>query len=556
METSIAFVICYDDERYLEECIYYIKKLHIPEGFKINIVSISDALGLSEGYNAAMFENDAKYKIYLEQHTFIINTFFLFEIIKIFQENPKVGMIGVCGSSDESTELNIGRMLVWDDWSKIEEVNVQRTDSMEQVCSLNGMLMVTQYDMEWGDNPEITQCYKMHEKGFQVVVPYQKSSWCLYDCGVDGASENEIEYRFHLCRVEMHHDMDSAQWVEQQLLAGKLNYKEHMKRAESMAFAGTTVGYFWEDFLLSGKKKSKYLSANGTCELMKEQQNTMHVVLAFNHKYVVYAGVMLQSLYENNTLCNICVHVLQCDLTVENKQVLEEQAKSFGNKIIFYDFNTLWLPEGLSVTEEWSIEAYFRLYMIDILPKEVERVIYLDVDIIVNKPIYDFYFMDMKDYDLVACRDFSRVLNEKFTDKRKELFALFSECEEFVYFNSGVMLVNISKLRGRIAGMDYLKLAEELKGKLLAPDQDILNYMHWKYTGLVDEWKYDLFSACLKGLKPEEVNQHVSIIHYAGPKPWIPVNIPMHANKIWWEYAVRTEVAKEFLQQTLMNVEK
>ena len=38
-------------------------------------------------------------------------------------------MVGVCGSSDLTTELNAGRMLIWDCWDKIEEVNLQRTDS-------------------------------------------------------------------------------------------------------------------------------------------------------------------------------------------------------------------------------------------------------------------------------------------------------------------------------------------------------------------------------------------------------------------------------------------
>ena len=67
---------------------------------------------------------------------------------------------------------------------------------------------------------------------------------------------------------------------------------------------------------------------------------------------------------------------------------------------------------------------------------------------------------------------------------------------------------------------------------------------------------FHLFNACLKGLSPEEVNQHVSIIHYAGPKPWIPTNIQMHANRIWWEYAVRTELAKDFVNQLFMNSKK
>ena len=184
------------------------------------------------------------------------------------------------------------------------------------------------------------------------------------------------------------------------------------------------------------------------------------------------------------------------------------------------------------------MEAYFRLFMADVLPEWVDRVLYLDVDVIVNRPLYEFYFMDMQEKDIVACRDFSLVMKEGFTDKRKELFAK-QEGKDFVYFNSGVMLVDMGRLRDKARGADYLEVAKELQGRLLAPDQDILNMVHWEHVGLVDEFRYDLFQGCLKDLTPEEVRQQASIIHYAGPKPWQVSDVTLHAHRVWWEYAGR-----------------
>lgn len=539
MESSISFIIYYDDEQYLRECMYYLSKLHIPRGYEISVIGVRDEDDLAKAYNEAMQKSDAKYKIYMDAHTFIINDTFLYEILEIFHKDSKVGMLGICGSNTLEEELNRGRMLIWDGDS-INEFNQQKEQKQERIGKIGTMLMATQYDVKWEGECEISHCRLMKERGYDTIVPYQKSNWCIYDCGAQGLSETEEAYRFYLRRVEMFHDMECAAEIERFLECNDIDYLEHIKKAENLAYAKSITGYFWEDFLFSGKKRNKYLPMNGNVSI--HEKKDMHIMMAFNHKYVIFAAVMLQSLYENNPLCTVCVHIAHKELDEHDRKKLEEQAHAFGNKVFFYEFQKEWLPEGLKITSEWSIEAYFRLYMLEMLPEYVDRVLYLDVDIIINKSIYDFYFMDMQDSDIVACRDFSRVLHEEFTDERKELFSHIKDEEEFVYFNSGVMLVNISKLRGSVCGMDYVKMAEQFQGRLFAPDQDILNLVHWKNTGLVDEFRYDFFNGCLKGLKAEEVNQLVSIIHYAGPKPWASNDMSFHANRIWWEYASRTKI--------------
>lgn len=53
----------------------------------------------------------------------------------------------------------------------------------------------------------------------------------------------------------------------------------------------------------------------------------------------------------------------------------------------------------------WSIEAYYRLMLLDILPSNVKRMFYFDVDIIVNKSLEDFYNINFEGNDLAACED-------------------------------------------------------------------------------------------------------------------------------------------------------
>ncbi len=632
---TVAFLISYDEERYLEECVYYIKRLQAPAGIQVEIAGVRDVSGEEGALLEAVRENQAEYKVCLDQRMFLVDDHFLYKMLEFFWRNPKVGAAGILGGGSlEGTEQ--GRLLLWDE-NGIGEFHVWReegkdgsvqearsvpegveargeegqgavlergeeeagsvpegveargeeeqgavlergaerrgnvpesvgaggkeraggvSESVEargegaeaeggqgpgnapegkrgaqglyaQVDHLSSMLLMTRCDT--------VDCAAIKEYGYELAVPYQSASMCLYDCRENGTQGPWAEYSFWLLRVEMSHDLECAGKVRQMLLEGRLPYKEHRRNVERQAFTKVITGYFWEDFLF-GKKPGRYLAPDGAVPVMGGAK--LHVAMAFNHGYVVYAAVMLQSLYENNKLCAIYVHILQCELSEMDKSLLQGQAREFGNEVLFYDCRKEWLPEGCLVTQEWSLEAYFRLFMADVLPEWVDRVLYLDVDVIVNRPLYEFYFMDMQEKDIVACRDFSLVMKEGFTDKRKELFAK-QEGKDFVYFNSGVMLVDMGRLRDKARGADYLEVAKELQGRLLAPDQDILNMVHWEHVGLVDEFRYDLFQGCLKDLTPEEVRQQASIIHYAGPKPWQVSDVTLHAHRVWWEYAGR-----------------
>lgn len=90
------------------------------------------------------------------------------------------------------------------------------------------------------------------------------------------------------------------------------------------------MGYYWEDYYSSARKWKKYLPANGRISLQKNENEEMNIVMSFSHGYEEYARVMLQSLYINNSMVNICVHILQCDLGEEDKCLLRKQAESFG----------------------------------------------------------------------------------------------------------------------------------------------------------------------------------------------------------------------------------
>ena len=156
------------------------------------------------------------------------------------------------------------------------------------------------------------------------------------------------------------------------------------------------------------------------------QKKRINVAAALDSNYVKYAYVMLTSLFENQTSdCQVYVYLLQSGLKKGEKECLQELVESYGGRMHWLNVDVSVFPANISLLRYWSLEAYYRLMLQDILPEEVDRILYLDIDIIVNKPLDELYDMDFEGKLLCACSEpfsgaFVRI-NEK-TKKNKKIF--------------------------------------------------------------------------------------------------------------------------------------
>lgn len=279
----------------------------------------------------------------------------------------------------------------------------------------------------------------------------------------------------------------------------------------------------------------------------------INVAAALNSKYMRYTYVMLTSLFMNQP--DVCIHVylLHNDLTEEDKLQLTSLSEMHHNDITFLHIDKANFPIELPTTNEWPIEAYFRLMLLDILPSEIDRLLYIDVDMIVNKPVKELYHTDFEGKFFCVCRDMPTVF--PFSDERDAIFAEHIK-GGFTYFNSGLMLWNIKALREQGYCFEgYMNRMKELDYAVLAPDQDLLNYVHWKQLKFVDEYQYNLFSrmAYRNGIHYEEVKEETTIVHYAGMKPWSGEYIHYDIEQLWWDYAKETPFYHELLEEFVKN---
>ena len=290
----------------------------------------------------------------------------------------------------------------------------------------------------------------------------------------------------------------------------------------------------------------------------RQKMDRMNVATALNKKYLLYTGVMLHSLCKNNNV-PVRAFLLHSELKECDIQYLREALADFDVEIVPLKVNTGLFSERLPRNLTWSIETYYRLALLELLPEDVERLLYIDVDIIVNKSLGEVYALEFEDDEIIATEDScGKTTWDKFGDKQKEMFAPMIE-QGYIYFNAGFMLLNIAKMREKYSFETYMQAIEEWNYQMDAPDQDILNYVHWKYVGYIDCWEYDLFAriAHNEGLTYEDVKQGATVIHYAGTKPWDGNSCHYDIEQLWWDYAKETpfyvQLMEEFLHKTMFD---
>lgn len=247
---------------------------------------------------------------------------------------------------------------------------------------------------------------------------------------------------------------------------------------------------------------------------------SMNVCFATNHKYVSVSLVMLYSLFYNNQDADIHVYVFHSELPESDHLAFSLLANAWSQQITLVNVDT-GLFEKLPTTDSWTKETYFRLLMPSLLPSDMERFLYLDVDIIVNKSIREFYEMDFSGMDCVVCEDI--LLNRVYKNYYQENFEDLSN-KDFTYFNAGVMLWNLKKVRKDYHFTQYVEKLIKYLPVLECLDQDILNVIHCGKTINLDWQKYNLqISIAAQKAYPADTVRAVShIIHFCGPKPWDP----------------------------------
>lgn len=245
----------------------------------------------------------------------------------------------------------------------------------------------------------------------------------------------------------------------------------------------------------------------------------MNILVTLDKNYIPPLRVLLYSMVRSDPQTHYMVYVAHSSLTDEDfaeiRRGIPEEKCTICSVPVDAD-----VMGDAPVLRRLSKETYYRLLAASFLPQEVDRVLYIDPDVCVIRPLTPFYNMDMRDKLMAGAGHVNRFLkwvNFKRLHIRKN--------ED--YINAGILLMDVSKLRALDNTQDILNYVAHNSRKLLLGDQDVINaYYDGELLSLdariynLDEKFYARSQKC-GNIDLDWVAQNTLLIHYNGSrKPW------------------------------------
>lgn len=253
---------------------------------------------------------------------------------------------------------------------------------------------------------------------------------------------------------------------------------------------------------------------------------TYHVTCNTDDNYAQHCCAMLCSLFENNKGYVFHVHVLTHNLSHDNTEQIKGLATRYDSYCTIYEVDESRL-EGVKFRTERPLTkaAYYRILLPEILDEKIEKVLYLDCDMIVSGTVEELYNLELDQYALAAtldCMPFNSI-------HRKQLQ---TEADERT-FCSGIMLINLNYWRENNAIQKLLDFSIKDRKPVFLHDQDSLNYVFKKKWFLLPpKWNKPSLSylPAIDGVSYFDIYEYVyqpKVIHFSSDaKPWFNISFP------------------------------
>jgi len=215
------------------------------------------------------------------------------------------------------------------------------------------------------------------------------------------------------------------------------------------------------------------------------------------------------------------------EFTEESRMALTRVAQRFKNGISFYTI----LPE---MTKDFpfgrpdqptlvSIVTYYRLFITSFLPKDVEKIIYLDGDIIVRKSLAELWKTDIEEYAIGVVNDMDEMKHIKSGRLPYDM--------NMGYFNAGVLLINVKFWRENNCLKSFLEIIEKYSDMLKLHDQDVLNIAFHdkkKWLPVTYNFQNGFIYKSFEPLYNPQIDKELNVVKYdpavvhfsAWDKPW------------------------------------
>lgn len=261
------------------------------------------------------------------------------------------------------------------------------------------------------------------------------------------------------------------------------------------------------------------------------------IIFGVDGSYSQHLAVTLLSLLENNPGNRFDILVVTLNMGRDDRDRIAALACRFNNVDLTFQRFAFDRYRHFRTDNHISHASYLRIFLPEILPESVEKVLYLDCDLVVRRDIAPLWSRELGLEVLAAARN--------------PFFVRHGDLEMppgADYFNAGVLLINLKRWRQLDGTARLIRFIEAHHDHLWAHDQDALNAVFCgRISELAPQWN---FQTSMLWCEPEALSlnyagfrrllQDPAIVHYTTPsKPWHFNNLHPY-KQTYFSYLART----------------
>jgi lipopolysaccharide biosynthesis glycosyltransferase len=240
----------------------------------------------------------------------------------------------------------------------------------------------------------------------------------------------------------------------------------------------------------------------------------IHVVCAADANYGPFAGITMSSVLNTNPPGTIHLHLICDGVRQTDLDRFRQMAREFNCCFSSYDASTILdkVPGVPRKIHHYTRTAYARLFVPNLFPTTVARVLYLDGDIICRSDLRSLWTIGDTVEVVGAVRDL-------WIDQDWEHKEHLGIPRDIPYVNSGVLLINVEGWRRRDVVQRIVQFLSKPNTTKHA-DQDAINAVLWnEITELPSRWNC-LVSSSTCAANTVHFSEAANLHFCGGFKPW------------------------------------
>ena len=268
---------------------------------------------------------------------------------------------------------------------------------------------------------------------------------------------------------------------------------------------------------------------------------TINICLATDENYLKYMATTIVSILTSaNKNDKLHFYILCNDLSTSSKQYIKNLMRFKIFDIDFIDINIKDFANFPAGGPHISNTTYYRYKIADIC-KNIDKIIYLDCDMIVKTSLSELFNEDISDYYLGGVEDVGYYY---WRDKNPNF-----KCSGF-YINAGMLLINLNSWRENNIGDKLMEYTSKHYNEIIIGDQDVINIVcknnirPLKYQYNVQDSFYRQKLEVAKNPNKKRIikaSKNPVIIHYTNTrKPWDDLNMN-RAEDWYFSYLILTD---------------